>query len=98
MAEPLSPSGSSGEPGPDLQEIRKILDVVEHRDPESAGPERLDADHGVLLTVQAELGEAVTRQRVLDPAARPAADELRLLLDRVENVLAENRSARARLA
>jgi hypothetical protein len=96
MAEPLSPSSGSPE-GPDLEEIRTILDVVEHRDPDTAGPERLDADHGVLVTVQAELAEAVARQREVDPDAGRPAQELRLLLDRVENTIAENRSVRARL-
>jgi hypothetical protein len=81
-------TSAPGDQLPDFQEIAQLLDVVEGR---AAGtdPERLDADHQVLLSVQSELVEALERDF---PGVDQ--DDLRLLLDRVEHAVTANRSQR----
>ena len=78
---------------PDVAEIVEIVAAAEEREARSTDPERFDADHQVLLNVQAELTEMLAREL---PETYDKED-LRALLERIENAIAANRARRAQL-
>ena len=75
---------------PDLDTISTMLDAVEARDPETTTPFRYDQDHEVLLSTQAEIVEMLERD--LPPTYDK--DDLRALLDRIDNDIDRNRELR----
>ncbi len=75
---------------PDLDTITTMLTVVEGRDPTGTTATRFDEDHGVLLDTQAEIVALLSREL---PAGYDK-DDLRNLLDRIENDIDRNRSVR----
>jgi hypothetical protein len=75
---------------PDLDTIATMLAAVEARNPSSTTASRYDEDHNVLLSTQAEIVEMVSREL---PASYDK-DELRNLLDRIDNDIDANRAAR----
>ena len=75
---------------PDLETIATLLSVVEARDSTSTPVWRFDEDHNVLLATQAELVQMLS-------SVLPASydkDDLRTLLDRIDNDIENNRAAR----
>ena len=75
---------------PDVKEIAETLAVIEERDPYTTTVQRFDVDHGVLLEEQTEITEMLAR--VLP--AKYRKDELRILLERIQNAIIDNRSKR----
>jgi len=75
---------------PDVQEIQETLAVIEVRDPDATTVQRFDSDHNVLVDMQDRIGRMLTR--VLP--AKYKKDDLRALLDRIENAIVDNRSKR----
>ena len=69
---------------PDIGELRTTLSYITARtDPDARTRAR---DMQTLTTMQAELNETLRRDR---PAGYPGADELRVLLDRINNELGD---------
>ncbi len=79
---------------PDLDTIETLLVVVEGRDANTTSTSRFDEDHGVLRSTQAEVGDAL----VSELSAESEKDRLRIVLDRIENDIDANRSARSAAA
>lgn len=79
---------------PDFDTIITLLNVVEGRDPATTPIRRYDEDHGVLLSTQAEVVESVAGEA----AAVLNKDELRDLLDRIDNAIEANRAQRSAVA
>ena len=79
---------------PDFDTIITLLNVVEGRDPASTSVSRFDEDHGVLLSTQAEVVESLANEA----AAVLNKDELRDLLDRIEQDIDKNRELRSAVA
>lgn len=77
--------------GPDLDTISTMLTVVEQRDPETATVSRLDEDHNILLSTQAEIVDVV----VGDLPDGYDGEGLRAVLDRIVNDIERNRDLRA---
>jgi hypothetical protein len=75
---------------PDLDTITTMLDAVEARNPTTTTTSRFDEDHNVLRSTQAEIVEMLSRQL---PDAYDK-DELRALLDRIDNDIDRNRALR----
>ena len=78
---------------PDVQEVALIVAAIEARG-ESASIEQYDRDHQVLLDEQAEIAELVAREL----PAEYNKDEVRALLDRIENAIDDNRAKRSAAA
>jgi len=76
---------------PDVAEIEQIVAAAEAREAHSTDVERFDSDHQVLLDVQGEVAELLTRESP-DSSNNEA---LRALLERIENAIVANRSKRA---
>ena len=79
---------------PDFDSIITLLNVVEGRDPATTSVRRYDADHGVLLSTQAEVMESLAGEAT----AVLNKDQLRALLDRIEQDIDQNRELRSALA
>jgi hypothetical protein len=75
---------------PDLDTITTMLTAVEARDPDSTSTVRFDEDHNVLRSTQAEIVEMLAREL---PASYDK-DDLRALLDRIDNDIDRNRALR----
>lgn len=76
---------------PDITEIEEIVAAAEAREAGSTDVERFDSDHQVLLNVQAEVAELLTGESP-DSANN---EDLRALLERIENAIVSNRTKRA---
>jgi len=76
---------------PDVAEIAEIVAAAEASEARSTDVERFDSDHQVLLTVQGEVVELLTGE---SPDSSNNED-LRALLERIENAIVANRSKRA---
>ena len=74
---------------PDVQEV----EVIEARG-EGTSIQQYDRDHQVLLDEQAEIAELVAREL----PAEYNKDEVRALLDRIENAIDDNRAKRSAAA
>ena len=75
---------------PDLDTIATMLAAVEARDPLRTTTSRFDEDHNVLRSTQAEIVEMLSREL---PASYDK-DDLRALLDRIDNDIDQNRAWR----
>jgi hypothetical protein len=78
---------------PDVQEVAIIVAAIEARGADT-GAQQLDRDHQVLLDEQAEIAELVSREL----PAEYKKDEVRALLDRIENAIDDNRAKRKALS
>lgn len=76
---------------PDVAEIAEIVAAAEASEARSTNVERFDSDHQVLLNVQGEVTDLLTRESP-DSSDNEA---LRALLERIENAIVANRSKRA---
>lgn len=79
---------------PDLDTISTMLTVVEERDPQTVGVSRLDEDHNILLSTQAEIVDLMSA----DLPDGYDAEGLRALLDRIVNDIERNRDQRTAAA
>ena len=77
---------------PDVGEVVIIVDAIEARG-EGTDAQQLDRDHQVLLDEQAEIAELVSREL----PAEYNKDDVRALLDRIENAIDDNRAKRKAL-
>lgn len=75
---------------PDLDTISTMLTAVEERDPQAVSVSRLDEDHNVLLSTQAEIVDLMSAHL---PAGYDA-EGLRAVLDRIVNDIEHNREVR----
>ena len=78
---------------PDVQEVAIIVAAIEARGA-GTGAQQLDRDHQVLLDEQAEIAELVSREL----PSEYNKDEVRALLDRIENAIDDNRAKRKALS
>lgn len=78
---------------PDVQEVALIVAAIEARGG-GASIGQYDRDHQVLLDEQAEIAELVAREL----PAEYNKDEVRALLDRIENAIDDNRAKRSAAA
>lgn len=75
---------------PDLDTIDTLLSAVEGRNPDTTSTSRFDEDHNVLRSTQAEIVEMLS-------GPLPSSynkDDLRALLDRIDNDIDQNRAQR----
>lgn len=79
---------------PDLDTISTMLTVVEERDPQAVTVSRLDEDHNILLSTQAEIVDLMSA----DLPDGYDAEGLRALLDRIVNDIERNRDERTAAA
>ena len=79
---------------PDLDTISTMLTAVEARDPQTTTVSRLDEDHNILLSTQAEIVDLMSA----DLPAGYDAENLRALLDRIVNDIEHNRDVRTTAA
>ncbi|SDP34723.1 hypothetical protein SAMN04515671_3818 [Nakamurella panacisegetis] len=79
---------------PDFDTIITLLEIVEGRDPAATSVTRFDEDHEVLLSTQAEVVESLAG----DAPAELDKDEMRALLDRIEQDIDRNRELRSAVA
>lgn len=79
---------------PDLDTISTMLTVVEERDPQTVTVSRLDEDHNILLSTQAEIVDLMSA----DLPDGYDAEGLRALLDRIVNDIERNRDERTAAA
>ncbi|MTD15204.1 hypothetical protein GIS00_14770 [Nakamurella sp. YIM 132087] len=77
---------------PDIAEIRQTLDLIQQQNTTQTPVDRLDREHAVLLSLQNQVLSVVTREDL--PADYTSPDDLRALLDAIENTVQQNRTAR----
>ena len=77
--------------GPDLDTISTMLTAVEQRDPDTTSVSRLDEDHNILLSTQAEIVDLLAGEL---PAGYDG-DGVRAVLDRIVNDIEHNRDLRS---
>jgi len=74
---------------PDVEEVAVIVAAIEARGSDTS-VQQFDRDHQVLLDEQAEIAELVSREL----PAEYNKNDVRALLDRIENAIDDNRAKR----
>ena len=76
---------------PDVGEIQEMVAAVEAKRADVTSAQQFDIDHQVLLNVRGEIAEMLAREL----PAEYDKDDLRALLERIENAITRNRTQRA---
>jgi protein-tyrosine phosphatase len=76
---------------PDVGEIQEMVAAVEAKRADVTSAQQFDIDHQVLLNVRGEITEMLAREL----PAEYDKDDLRALLERIENAITRNRTQRA---